>query len=109
MKTVFAEDLFNNKNNLSKLFYGKEKNIFLDFSKVDNVSINDIQKLLNMNKVAKLNNKNIQLKNVKTNICIFLNKSGIKKPIGQNITIFPNKFSIETKYEGESNIKFLIV
>lgn len=39
----------------------------------------------------------------------FLNKSGIKKPIGQNITIFPNKFSIEAKYEGESNIKILIL
>ena len=95
MKTVFAEDLFNNQNNLSKLFSGKEKNIFLDFSKVDNVSINDIQKLLNMNKVAKLNNKNIQLKNVKTNICIFLNKIGIYKTLDQQ---FPHKIEKRVKY-----------
>ena len=48
-----------------------------------------------MNKVAKLNNKNIQLKNVKTNICIFLNKIGIYKTLDQQ---FPHKIEKRVKY-----------
>jgi len=79
MQVLKASDLFNNIENINNKEFETSKMINLDFSNIDSIDLNAVKVLLNIQKVALLNNKSLSLCNVKPNVKEMLELTGFNK------------------------------
>ena len=77
MQTLLAKDIFNNINCINSQEFEYSQNIVLDFQSIDNIDFKSITTLLNIKKVAIINNKSLSLKNVAPNVKKVLDVIGI--------------------------------
>ena len=90
MQILNAKDLFNSIKNIDNTEFEASRNIVLDFSNIENVDLKVITSLLNLQKVALLNNKSLSISNVKPNILNMLEVTGLNKTIS-NVATNPLK------------------
>lgn len=79
MQTVKASELFDNDRDFYNSDIDNLKNITLDFSNIDTIDIKGITTLLNIQKLALINNKSISTKNVKPSVNRVLDITGLNK------------------------------
>jgi anti-sigma B factor antagonist len=79
MQVIKASELFKNMQNLDDYEFEQTRNINLDFSNIDTIDLKALTTLLNMQKVALLNNKSLSISNVKPNVRKVLDITGINK------------------------------
>ncbi|MCD7880021.1 MAG: STAS domain-containing protein, partial [Candidatus Gastranaerophilales bacterium] len=66
--------------------FEKTKNIMLDFSNIDNIDLKEINILLNIKKIALLNNNSLKISNINPNIRNLLDITGLNKTIDSTMT-----------------------
>ena len=81
MQTLRAKDVLENINCINSSEFECSQNIVLDFENVENIDLKAITALLNIQKVAILNNKSLSLKNLKPNVEKTLDVIGLNKKI----------------------------
>ncbi len=86
MQVLKAFDLFNNIKNIDSVDFDCVNDIDLDFSNVHSIDLNAINVLLNMQKVAVLNNKTLSLSNVCPQVRQMLEVTGIDKTFSRKVT-----------------------
>ncbi|MBQ4123385.1 STAS domain-containing protein [bacterium] len=79
MQFVQVSEIFKNIGNLYNSEFETAKNIMLDFSNVENIDLKGIKTLLNIQKVALMNNKSVVLQNVAPNVGKILDVTGLYK------------------------------
>ena len=79
MQVLRASELFNNIENIDNLEFENSKNIELDFSNIENIDLKAIKTLLNLQKIALLNNKSLTMRNVKPEVSKLLDVTGLNK------------------------------
>lgn len=79
MQTLRASELFNNINSISNVGFEENKNINLDFSEIKTIDMKAITVLLNLQKVALLNNKTLSISNVAPEVGKVLDVTGLNK------------------------------
>lgn len=90
MQILNAKDLFNSIKNIDNTEFETSHNIVLDFSNIENIDMKGITTLLNIQKVALLNNKSLSISNVKPNVLNMLEVTGLRKTIS-NVATNPLK------------------
>lgn len=79
MQNIKALELFNNIENIDNQEFEHSKNINLDFTNVESIDLNAVTVLLDLQKVALLNNKTLSVSNVKPNVSQMLDVTGLNK------------------------------
>ena len=79
MQVLRASELFNNIENIDNLEFENSKNIELDFSNIENIDLKAIKSLLNLQKIALLNNKSLKIRNVNPEVSKLLDLTGLNK------------------------------
>ena len=79
MQVIRASELFKNIKNIDNGEFERSKNINLDFSNVESIDMTAITMLLNMQKVALLNNKSLSISNVNPKVSRMLDVTGLNK------------------------------
>lgn len=79
MQILRASELFNNINNIDSFEFENSKNIELDFTNIESIDLKAIKSLLNLQKVALLNNKSISISNVNPEVGKLLDVTGLNK------------------------------
>ena len=79
MQMIKASELFNNINSIDNKEFEKSKNINLDFSNIESIDLKAIKVLLDIQKVAILNNKTLSVTNVSPNVGQMLDVTGLNK------------------------------
>ena len=79
MQVLRASELFNNIENIDNLEFENSKNIELDFSNIENIDLKAIKTLLNLQKIALLNNKSLTMRNVTPEVSQLLDVTGLNK------------------------------
>ena len=79
MQCIDAVDIFNNIGCIYSSEFETSKNIMVDFSNIENIDLKAITTLLNLQKVALLNNKSIVIQNVKPAVSKMLDVTGLNK------------------------------
>ena len=64
MQIIRASELFNNMGNINNMEFENSKSITLDFSNIESIDLKAVTTLLNIQKVALLNNKSLLAKGV---------------------------------------------
>ncbi len=88
MQILKASELFQNIQNIDNSEFEKSNNITLDFSNIDNIDLKGIKILLNLQKVALLNNKTLSIKNVNPDVSKMLDVTGLSKTFA-NMSVTP--------------------
>lgn len=79
MQIIRASELFNNIGNINNTEFENSKNITLDFSNIESIDLKAVTTLLNIQKVALLNNKSISISNVNPSVSRMLDVTGLNK------------------------------
>ena len=79
MQVLRASELFKNIRNIDNNEFEESNNIVLDFSNIENVDLKAITTLLNIQKVALLNNKVISISNANSKVSRMLDVTGLNK------------------------------
>lgn len=79
MQILRATEVFKNIRNIDNSEFEKSGNIVLDFSNIENIDLKAITTLLNIQKVALLNNKSLSISNVNPNVSKMLDVTGLNK------------------------------
>ena len=87
MQVIDASKLFKDKAGLDNLVLNSEKDLSLDFSDIDKISLRDVSTILNLKKIAVLNRKNLKLDNVTSNVMQVLEITGLYKTIDGKTTL----------------------
>ena len=74
-----AKELFNNIESIDNKEFEQSDRINLDFSNIDAIDLKAVNVLLNLQKVALLNNKTLSVSNVKPNVSQMLDATGLQK------------------------------
>ena len=86
MQVLRAFELFNNIKNINNVDFDCISDIDIDFSNVNSIDLKAINILLNMQKVAVLNNKTLSVSNVNPQVRQMLEITGLDKTFSQNVT-----------------------
>ena len=86
MQLLKASELFNNNEKIDSLEFEKTSEINIDFANVRNIDLKAINILLNIKKVAVLNNKTLSLSNVCSSVKQMLDITGLGKTFSRNAT-----------------------
>lgn len=86
MQFVQASEIFKNIGNLYNSEFETAKNIMLDFSGVEDIDLKGITALLNVQKVALINNKSITVKNVAPSVGKILDITGLNKTFSDTVS-----------------------
>ena len=81
MNIIFADKLFEDKNLLNTIHIEEENHLTLDFSRVNDFNLNNLYALLNLQKVALLNNAKLNIKNTTPSVGKVLFETGIYKTL----------------------------
>ena len=84
MQVLRATELFNNMENIDSIEFENAWNINIDFSNVYSIDLKAINVLLNMKKVAILNNKTLSVTNVSPKIRQMFDVTGLDKTFSSN-------------------------
>lgn len=79
MQVLRATEVFQNIRNIDNNEFEKSGNIVLDFSNIENIDMKAITTLLNIQKVALLNNKSLSISNVNPRVNRMLDVTGLNK------------------------------
>lgn len=79
MQIVRASDLFKNIGNIYNAEFEDSKNITLDFTNIESIDLKAVTTLLNIQKVALMNNKSISISNVTPEVGKMLDVTGLNK------------------------------
>lgn len=79
MQVIRASELFKNIQNINNKDFEASKNINLDFTNIDTIDLKAIKVLLDIQKVALLNNKTLSVSNVNENVNQMLDATGLNK------------------------------
>ncbi len=79
MQIIRASELFNNMGNINNMEFENSKSITLDFSNIESIDLKAVTTLLNIQKVALLNNKSISISNVNPSVGRMLDVTGLNK------------------------------
>ncbi len=79
MQVIKAAELFNNIKSLDNKEFEQSRNINLDFSDIDSIDLKAVKVLLDIQKVALLNNKTLSVSNVNPNVGKMLDVTGLNK------------------------------
>lgn len=79
MQVIRAAELFKSIKNIDSNEFEQSKNINLDFSNIESIDLKAITVLLNIQKVALLNNKSLSITNVNPNVGKVLDVTGLNK------------------------------
>lgn len=79
MQVLRATDIFKNIKDIDNVEFEQSADIVLDFSDIENIDLKAITALLNMQKVALLNNKSLSISNVNPNVSRMLDVTGLNK------------------------------
>lgn len=79
MQVVNASEIFQNIGNIYNQDFEDTNSITLDFSNIERIDLKAIKTLLNIQKVALMNNKSISIKNVKPSVGKILDVTGLNK------------------------------
>ncbi len=79
MQIIRASELFNNIGNINNTEFENSKSITLDFSNIESIDLKAVTTLLNIQKVALLNNKSISISNVNPSVGRMLDVTGLNK------------------------------
>lgn len=79
MDTIFAYKLFKDKNSLNNIELEGEKHITVDFSRVKDCNLQNIQTLLNLQKIAIFNDVKLDIKNTTPLVEKMLYQTGLYK------------------------------
>ena len=79
MQVINASELFENIGNIYNKEFETSKNITLDFSDINNIDLKAVRTLLNIQKVAVMNNKSLSIKNVTPMVREMLDVTGLNK------------------------------
>ncbi len=79
MQVLRATEVFQNIRNIDNNEFEKSGNIVLDFSNIENIDMKAITTLLNIQKVALLNNKSLSISNVNPHVNKMLDVTGLNK------------------------------
>jgi anti-anti-sigma factor len=90
MQILKAKELFNDIKNIDNPEFECSKNIVLDFSDIKNIDLKAITTLLNLQKVAILNNKSLSISNVNPDVSKMLDVTGLNKTFA-NVATNPIK------------------
>lgn len=80
MQVLNAEEIFNN-GTIDNTEFEKAKKINLDFSNVNSIDLKAVRALLQLKKVALLNNKSLSISNVKPSVNNMLDVTGLKRTL----------------------------
>lgn len=86
MQQVRMSEVFKNISNLYNNGFESAKNIMLDFANIESIDLKGITTLLNVQKVALMNNKSVSVKNVAPSVGRILDITGINKTFANNLT-----------------------
>lgn len=90
MQILKAKELFNDIKNIDNSEFECSKDIILDFSDIKNIDLKAITTLLNLQKVAILNNKSLSISNVNPDVSKMLDVTGLNKTFA-NVATNPIK------------------
>lgn len=79
MQVLRASEVFKNIKNIDNGEFEQSGGIVLDFSNIENIDMKAITTLLNIQKVALLNNKSLSISNVNPNVSRMLDVTGLNK------------------------------
>ncbi len=79
MQVLRATEVFKNIRNIDNTEFENSGNIVLDFSNIEKIDMKAITTLLNIQKVALLNNKVLSISNVNPNVSKMLDVTGLNK------------------------------
>lgn len=79
MQVLRASEVFKNIKNIDNGEFEQSGGIVLDFSNIENIDMKAITTLLNIQKVALLNNKTLSISNVNPNVSRMLDVTGLNK------------------------------
>ena len=79
MQKIYIDKLLHNKNFLRKIFFEPNDMLELDFSNVKEIRLNDIQRLLDLQKLAIYNEISIKINNLEPDISKILKQTGLYK------------------------------
>ena len=79
MQVIRATELFQSIRNIDNNEFEKSSKINLDFSNIESIDLKAITMLLNIQKVALLNNKSISISNVSPKVSRVLDVTGLNK------------------------------
>ena len=79
MQVLSASEIFKNIRNIDNKDFEQSNNIVLDFSNIENVDLKAITTLLNIQKVALLNNKVVSISNANSKVSRMLDVTGLNK------------------------------
>lgn len=85
MQVIRAAELFQNIKSIDNNEFEESSKINLDFSNIDYIDLKAVTTLLNIQKVALLNNKAISMSNVSPNIRRMFDVTGLNKTFA-NVT-----------------------
>lgn len=88
MQVVRASELFDNIENINNKEFESSKNITLDFSNINTIDLKALKTLLNIQKVALMNNKSITIKNATPEVNEMLDVTGLYKTF-ENVATNP--------------------
>ena len=88
MQIIKADDLFNSIENINNKEFEDSKSITLDFANIDSIDLKAIKVLLDIQKVALMNNKSLLISNLKPNVKEMLDLTGFNKTFA-NISTNP--------------------
>lgn len=79
MQILNVEEVFKSIRNIDRAEFEDSENIVLDFANIENIDMKAITTLLNLQKVALMNNKSLSIKNVGNNVKNMLEVTGLNK------------------------------
>lgn len=79
MQVLRASEIFKSIKNIDNTEFEQSGDIVLDFSNIENIDMKAITTLLNIQKVALLNNKSLSISNVNPSVSRMLDVTGLNK------------------------------
>ena len=86
MQVIRASELFKSIKNIDNSEFEKSSDINLDFSNIESIDMKAITTLLNVQKVALLNNKSLSISNVSPKVGKMLDVTGLNKTFANVVT-----------------------
>ncbi len=79
MQKLYIRNVLNKKNFIAAFLEESEDELELDFSNVEEIRLEDIEKLLDLQKIAVFNEIKIKVENMKPNISRIFEQTGLYK------------------------------
>ncbi len=88
MQVLKASELFKNSINIDNSEFEKSDKINIDFTNIESIDLTAIKMILNLQKVAIINNKKLVISNVNPDVNKILDVTGLNKTL-RNVTTNP--------------------